>query len=287
YVLTISGTSHEVTGVTNPASVTSARGFRLARAGHLPSAATAMTLSFPPTTPGNRTTSPGGIGFAQGSISTAGLVPLVGTLGDGQTFTASLNLGQTDQAVVWLTPYKIKSSYVGGIMTLATPATPDRGLPSTAASSFLRWDRVRDPSSLSYPAGFRVQLNTLSSRWVPAANAATLAESLGLYYRSIHLSYIAPTNDVLPSYLSLRDGFGLLSISPSNAVPFTAGKAVGTDGTFSGTLKLTAPALVSPMNGVFLQDPSTGFTIGQGLIRVPIASPVKGSFQTFGVELQN
>ncbi|MCX6855639.1 MAG: hypothetical protein NTV80_12135 [Verrucomicrobia bacterium] len=34
------------------------------------------------------------------------------------------------------------------------------------------------------------------------------------------------------------------------------------------------------MSGVFLQDPATGFTIGQGLIQVPIAAPVKGSFQT-------
>lgn len=103
HVLSLSVTSHEVNGVISPMSITSARGLRLARAGHLPSTASALTMSSPPPTPANRTTSPVGIGFARGSISTAGLVPLAGTLGDGHTFTASLNLGLTDQAVVWLT----------------------------------------------------------------------------------------------------------------------------------------------------------------------------------------
>lgn len=35
---------------------------------------------------------------------------------------------------------------------------------------------------------------------------------------------------------------------------------------------------------VFLQDKLFGFTIGQDLVKVPITAPVKGSFQTFGVE---
>lgn len=41
------------------------------------------------------------------------------------------------------------------------------------------------------------------------------------------------------------------------------------------------------MSGVFLQDRLLGFKIGQGLIKVPITAPVKGSFQTFGVDLSN
>jgi hypothetical protein len=41
------------------------------------------------------------------------------------------------------------------------------------------------------------------------------------------------------------------------------------------------------MSGILLQDPATGYTIGQGLIRVPITAPLKGSFQTMGVELGN
>lgn len=133
----------------------------------------------------------------------------------------------------------------------------------------------------------RLDLSAISSRWVPITTAAALAESLGLSFRGINLSYIAPTTDILPRYFSLRDNSSLLSISPSNAVPSTTGKAVGKDGSFSGTLVLPAPAAKSGMSGIFLQDPATGFTIGHGMVKVPIAAPVKGSFQTIGVELQN
>jgi predicted outer membrane repeat protein len=288
YVMSISATSNDVTGSTSPASAVTARGFRLARAGHLPVGVPALTISFPPNLPGNRTRTPGGIGNARGTITTAGAVPLTGMLGDGQAFTASLNLAQTNQAVVWVTPYKSKSSYLGGIISLAAPATPDRSLAAVSVPSSLKWARVADATALSYPLGFSaLDLSALSSRWVPTTTAAALAESLGLSFRGINLSYISPTTSVLPLYLSLRDSSALLSISPSNAVPFTKGSAVGKDGSFSGTLVLPAPAQISPLSGVFLQAPTTGYTIGQGLIRVPITAPVKGSFQTIGVELQN
>jgi hypothetical protein len=288
YELSISGTSNAITGSTSPASAVTARGFRLARAGHLPVGVPALTLALPPTLPGNRTSIPAGIGNASGSISTAGVVSLRGMLGDGQAFTSALNLTQTNQAVVWLTPYTNKASYLGGIISLVDPATPDRSPSAATPPSSLLWARVADAKALSYPAGFSVQeLNVISSRWMPTTSAITLAQSLGLSFRGIYLSYTAPTADVLPLYFSLRDNSSLLSISPSNAVPFTKGKAVGKDGSFSGTLKLAAPALVAPMSGIFLQDPATGHTIGQGLIRVPITAPVKGSFQTIGVELQN
>lgn len=251
YVMSISATSNDVTGSTSPASAVTARGFRLARAGHLPVGVPALTISFPPTVPGNRTSTPGGIGNAKGSIPTAGLVPLTGMLGDGQTFTASLNLAQTNQAVVWVTPYTNKASYLGGIIRLAAPGTPDRSLGGTTPPFSLIWARVADAKALSYPAGFSAQeLGVISSRWMPTTSW------------SPHHHH------------------------PSNAVPFT-GTAVGANGSFTGTLKLPAPAQVSPMSGIFLQDPGTGYTIGQGLIRVPITAPLKGSFQTIGAELQN
>jgi hypothetical protein len=42
------------------------------------------------------------------------------------------------------------------------------------------------------------------------------------------------------------------------------------------------------MSRVFLQDESMGTLIGQRLIMVPITGvPVKGSFETIGVELEN
>ncbi len=288
YVMPISSSSNAVTATTSPASTVTARGFRLARAGHLPVGVPALTMTFPTTVPGNRIHTPGGIGHARGTISTAGAVSLAGTLGDGQAFTSSLNLAQTNQAVVWVTPYTNKASYLGGIVSLATPATPDRVLAPAAPASSLKWTRIADAKALSYPAGFGpLDISAISSRWMPTTHPIPLAESLGLSFRGINLSYIAPTTDILPRYLSLRDTGALITISPSNAVPFTKGTTVGSNGSFSATLALPAPAQASLMNGVFLQDPATGNTIGQGLIRVPTSTTVKGSFQTMGVELQN
>jgi hypothetical protein len=286
YVVTLSAGSNLVTGKSPGSSVT-ARGFRLARLGHIPTNNSALTMSFPPAVPGDRTTTPGGFGYATGTFNSQALVPLSGILGDAQAFTTSLNLSQTNQAVFWITPYKNKSSYLGGIVTLPSPATPDRGAVLERITAGLKWTRALDATAPSYPNGFSAQsLTARSSRWLLATTAVGFADSLGLTFRGINVSYKAPTADILPTFWSLRDNFSLNATFPSNAVSFT-GKALRTNGTFTGTLTLPAPADKSAMSGVFLQDAAFGQSIGQGLIKVPIPAMVKGSFQTFGVELGN
>lgn len=291
FYLTFTAGSNQVKASTGrgffvPIRVTG-RGFRLARLGHIPTGNPTLTMTFPPVVPGNRTATPGGVGYAKGTISSQALIPLSGMLGDAQSFTTSLHLSQTNQAVVWLTPYQNKSSYFGGIIDIAVPATPDRGAVLGAHTAGVTWARLADASAPSYPAGFSaLSLTAKSSRWVPAKTATVLADSLGLTFRGINASYIAPTTDLLPNFWSLRDNSSLLRIAPTNAVPFT-GKALGTNGTFNGNLTLPTPVAKSAMSGVFLQDATFGQAIGQGLIKVPITAPVKGSFQTFGVELRN
>jgi len=287
YLIIVSSTSNEVTGRRNPFSPIIARGFRLARMGHIPTGNPALTMTFPPTIPGDRLTTPGGIGYARGTISSKALVPLAGQLGDAQPFTTSLCLSQTNQAVVWITPYKNKASYFGGIIDLAAPATPDRGLAIEPIAPGLKWARVADTTATSYPNGFNaLSLTAMSSRWVPAKTAAALADSLGLGFRGINVTSIAPTTDVLPTFWSLRDNFSLIRTFPGHAVPFT-GKALGTNGTFTGTLTLPAPAAKSAVSGAFLQDESFSTLIGQGLIKIPVTAPVRGSFQTSGVTLSH
>jgi hypothetical protein len=289
YSLVISDDSDLVTGATNPASTVTARGFRLAKAGRIPGGNPALTLSFPPAIDGDRTTTPGGIGYAKGSVNSKALIPLSGLLGDAQAFTGSLCLSQTNQAVIWLTPYKNKTSYFGGIIEIGTLNVPGRNPATESATTGLKWARVLDATATSYPNGFSaLSLTASTSRWYSVPKAEALGQALGLAFRGINASYVAPTTDALPTLWSLRDNLTLLRIAPTNAVPFT-GKALGTNGTFTGNLTLPAPAAKSAMSGVFLQDESFGSLIGQGLIKVPITGPglVKGSYQTSGIRLDN
>jgi len=67
---------------------------------------------------------------------------------------------------------------------------------------------------------------------------------------------------------------------PTNSVAWT-GKAGSSNGTFSGTLAKNA------VSGVLLQDASFGTDVGAGLIRIPVTSAVRGSFETAGIRLRN
>lgn len=237
----------------------------------IPGGNPALTLSFPPNTAGDRTTTPGGIGWAKDSINSKALVPLSGQLGDGQVLTTSLCLSQTNQAAVSLTAYKNKSSCLGGIIDLPAPATFGQGAVLAGQIAGLKWTCVPDASA---------------SRWVSTITASALADSLGHNFRGLNVSFIAPIAGFFPNLRSMRDNFGLLRITPTNAVPFKA-EALRTSSTFTGTLKLEPLATKSIMSGVFLQDESFGSLIGQGLVRVPVAGSVRGSFQTTSVELEN
>jgi hypothetical protein len=264
-----------------------ASGFRLVRPGRIPGGNPALTLSLPPVVAGNRINTPAGIGHATGTVNTQALIPLKGQLGDAQPFTTSLSLSQTNQAVVWLTPYKNKTSALGGIITLGDLGIPGRGASLQSAPAFLRWNRVADATATSYPPGFGpLRLNHTVSRWNPVTQAEALAQTLGLQFRSCFANYVAPPDGVLPVDWLLRDNFTLFSPFPTP--PFT-GKASGKTGAFTGTLGLPAPAAKSSISGVLLQAESLGSLVGQGLVKIPITGTglVKGSYQTSGIRLDN
>ena len=67
---------------------------------------------------------------------------------------------------------------------------------------------------------------------------------------------------------------------PTNSVAWT-GKAGSSTGTFSGTLAKNA------VSGVLLQDATFGTEVGTGLIRIPVTSALRGSFETAGIRLRN
>jgi len=278
-----------------------ARGFRLARAGRSP--VQRVTVALENVVPGSRTATPvptpGGHGYATGSLAGTGLLSLRGALGDTQALTTSLRLSQTNQAVVFVQPYKgalhLPTSFIGGIITIGDLGQPGRGASTdTPLLAGLKWRKAAVPTDKSYVGGFGpLAVNGLVSKWVSVTTAEGLALSLGLDLRQVYSTYenapvlpVLASNLAMPTVFGLRNRFTLVRLAPTNSVPSSA-SAVASSGTFSGRLTLGTPATGTTFNGVFLQEDKFGDSakIGSGLIRIPTLPA--GTFETAGIRLRN
>lgn len=224
----LSSSSDLVTGDLSAPSGTM-RGFALAKPERRP--AQRIILALANDAPGDRVTTPGGNGYATGTESSGNLLSLTGSLGDGQPVTLSLKVSRTNQSVVFLQPYPDKSvSFFGGILTINAPV-----------AGGLQWRKAAIPKATSYHLGFGLNtplaVTALVSQWSPVADAENLEQSLSLVDRQIRVSYVAPTAGILPGELRLLDTFNLERLTPIDAVPWI-GKAIPTNGRFSGTLTL-------------------------------------------------
>jgi hypothetical protein len=273
------------------------RGFRLIKPGREPRVPVTVAFHTSLSDPIDRAVLPAGIGHATGTGDGRGLLSFRGVLGDAQSFTGALMVSQTNQAVVFLQPYRDKSSsFFGGILGIGDFGLPSRGGTTESTTAGLRWRKYDDPMNreLSYPDGFGLnqplRVTGEVNRWVPMSTAQGLALSLGLDLREIHVSYlVAPSTlptQALPELFGLRWGFGLVSLAPFNSVPWS-GKANGVAGTFSGNLTLPGPATRTSVSGVFWQE--VGDEVGFGLLRIPVTGlgVAPGSFETSAIELRN
>lgn len=268
----------------------SLRGFRLSKPGRTPVITRNITVVLTNTLDGDGVAVPAGTGSLSGTVDAKGLVKVAGFAGDAQPITAAFDLSQTNQAIVWLQPYKNKASYLAGIMTLYNLDLPSRGASGTTPlTGGLKWVKAADATEKSYPLGFPVQtLTAAASLWIVPPTSAAMADSLGLAYAEIQAAYINPLGiGPLPSLFRLTEKFALLCIAPQVTLPWLKGAASNKTGTFSGTL--TLPNGAGAVSGVLLQEDSFGTTVGAGLIRVPLPISVlpKGSFQTISIELNN
>jgi hypothetical protein len=277
-----------------------ARGFRLAKAGRAP--VQKVTVALENVVPGSRTATPlptpGGHGSATGALAGTGLLSLKGVLGDTQALTTSLRLSQTNQAVVFVQPYKgtlHATSFIGGIIDIGDLGQPGRGASTdTPLTAGLQWRKAAVPTDKSYVGGFGpLAVNGLVSKWVSVTTAEGLALSLGLDLRQVYATYenapvlpVLASNLAMPTLFGLRNQFSLVRLAPTNSVPSSA-KAVASGGTFSGSLTLGAPAARTTFNGVFLQEDKFGDSakIGSGLIRIPTGTT--GTFETAGIRFRN
>jgi hypothetical protein len=271
------------------------RGFRLARGTEVPTATKTITMLIDQGAQDGFLI-PAGMGWATGSISNRGAVSLKGQLGDAQAITASLSLGATGQALMWLKPYKNVNSYLGGIVSLhgsgVLPASPLH-----KQESGLLWYRAADSTEIAYPTGFAPMNATVGVRsHLTPASALSLSQNLGLTEQVIRGvvfdgAGLPDPNAAakLPEFFAIDAGYKMIAAPlPGQLMSPWTGLIASRSGGFTGTLGVAASnqgtlAGNAPVSGVLF--PTVGSrVVGAGLVKIPIAGP-KGSFRTAAIVL--
>jgi hypothetical protein len=209
--------------------------------------------------------------------------------------TLGLGLSRTGQAIVWSQPYRNKTSYVGGIVSLTGLGQP---LPfPQRQGAGLRWFKAADSRELSYEAGFVAPLavTAASSRWEVPVNAVALEVALGLTASTMQVAIdgggLGGAAPVLPTALQLSSKFALVTSAPITPAPVAwRGGVNRNDGAVIGTLTLPAGssniAGRAATSGVLLSDESFGTKVGAGLVRVPISGK-QGAFRTAAFTIEH
>jgi hypothetical protein len=264
-------------------------GYRMASGSELPSRSQLFTLTIDQDAQDGMTI-PAGMGWATGTVSNKGAIALTGQLGDGKAFKIATQLSATGQAIIWLKPYKNRTSFVGGIVSLR-----DRGLVKNGSDEPLTeglwWYRVPDANELSYPNGFGpLQADVGITPYAVPANAAALATSLGLpstTFPNVIIDGGGLPDSIMasmPTSMTLDNAFKLNAVPALLSWSGTVNKA---NGSFSVTLTLPTSAsdvLVGPakLSGVLLGGSYYSPRVGSGLVKIPLKSP-KGSFRTAAI----
>jgi hypothetical protein len=266
------------------------RGFRLAKIGELPTAPRQVTMLIDQGELDGFQI-PAGLGWATGTLSNAGVLPLSGQLGDAQEFRTSVSLGATGQAILWVKPYRNLNSFLGGIISLQeTGVVPQTAF--TSLPSGILWQRVADSVELSYSSGFGpIAADATVNPYIKPASALALATNLGLtnnQYKNVIFDGGGLPN--AEQFTALPERFVMDSSYKLNAVPLSGrvmslwqGGVNGGIGTFTGTIALDASNSgilkgSASVSGVLFRRANVE-TVGAGLIKIPTTG-VKGSFRT-------
>lgn len=291
----IDGSTPTITGTYDGGTL---RGFRLAKTGEMPPATVAYSWVLDAGEQDGITV-PAGFGWMKGKVSNKGIGTFNGLLGDGTAASITLGLSAFGQAVLWSQPYKNKSSYIGGIVTLGNLGQTTPGDPPLTDEVW--WKKAEDAATLSYPDGFLGSVTVRTSGWTAPATAIALGSSLGWRDNRTALVTIdgaglsnqgvQSTTAALPAEFTLDGKFNLNTPAPGATPPVAwKGKVSKTDGAISGALTLPVgfssdfPSGSAATSGVLVQDESWGNITGCGQIKVPVSSP-KGSFRTAAIML--
>ena len=272
-------------------------GFRLARGSELPMLTRSYTMLIDHGTHDGIAV-PAGMGWATGMLSNKGTITLTGQLGDAKLVKASLRLGATGQAIMWLKPYLNKSSIIGGVVSFNdTGAVPSTNL--TNNDSHLSWYRVADANELSYPLGFAaIPAEVLIKAYTVPTSAPVLAQNLGLVgqtFPGIEFDGAGLANldntFALPSSFAMDASYKLIAqpIPGRTMAPWIG--AINTKiGGFTGTISVRTPVgdiLAGSLSasGVIFPADEGGSAVGAGLVKIPVTGKV-GAFRTGTIILE-
>lgn len=272
-------------------------GFRLARGTELPTLTRSYTMLIDHGTHDGIAV-PAGMGWATGMLSNKGTITLTGQLGDAKLVKASLRLGATGQAIMWLKPYLNKSSKIAGVLSFNdTGVIPSTSL--TKNDSHLSWYRVADANELSYPAGFAaIPAEVLIKAYAVPTSAPILAQNLGLVSQTFPKiefdgAGLADLDNTfaLPSTFVMDASYKLIAQPIPGRVMAPWLGAINTKiGSFTGTLSVKNPVgdilagTLSASGVIFPADEETP-SVGAGLVKIPVAGKV-GAFRTGSVILE-
>jgi hypothetical protein len=266
------------------------RGFRLAKTGELPTASRQVTMVIDQGEQDGYQV-PAGLGWATGTLSTSGSLPLSGQLGDAQTFRKTVNLGATGQAILWVKPYRNLNSTMGGIISLRETGV----VPPTSYAPIqngLLWQRVADSAELSYGSGFGpLAADASVNPYLKPASAVALATNLGLtnnQFRNVTFDGgglpNAEQTAAMPERFVMDSSYKLAQVAlPGRVMALWQGGISASAGTFKGTIALDASNSGilkgnAGVSGVVFRRNDLE-SVGAGLIKIPTTG-VKGSFRT-------
>jgi formylglycine-generating enzyme required for sulfatase activity len=266
------------------------RGFRLAKAGELPTASRQITMVIDQGEQDGYQI-PAGLGWATGTLTNKGTLALSGQLGDAQSLKTTVSLSATGQAMMWVKPYRNLNSLIGGIISLRDTGIVPQS-PYTSIRNGLSWRRVADTAELSYSSGFG-PLAADASVNLHNKPTSSLIFSANLGLSNSEFRNVVFDGGGLPSaeqFTAMPERFVMDSTYKLNPVALPGrvmalwqGVINSTAGSFTGTIALDASnsgilkGNASASGVVFRRNDLE--TVGAGLIKIPTTG-LKGSFRT-------
>jgi hypothetical protein len=230
---------------------------------------------------------PAGAGWATATISSAGVLTMVGKLADGAAFTSSLpaDTASAPGYRLWMQPYKAarpQAYLAGGFTLLSHPTVANRRYLEAAN---MTWKKAGLTADTSYRDGFNPVTTVLTlDPWqkpmaaMQTTPAITLATRLGLPGTSFTVSHSA-TGSASDANLPTSAGLSVTNVVSVQA-PLTAPLNItkwkatlnATTGSFTGSFELLDGTQKRPVsfNGV-LRQPATALdtVIGDGNFQLP------------------
>jgi len=186
---------------------------------------------------------PGGNGFGVAKLARNGTLQISGTLGDGNTFTASPRLSRSRRWPLYVSLDRGRGVLLGWLTVSTNDARNFDGS--------LQWIRTSNAKAVRYPAGFTNQVNCLASAYEPPASGVRVLNWVhGLSHVSGANLELAVTNLVKLSTANT------LAVADANPAALTIGLDLKT-GQINGSFAHPWTGTTNALRGVVLKREET------------------------------